>query len=70
MFCLEYIRIVSKDEMLTMNRLLGIAPMQCCLTGPYMTLSKILCKWKQDSAISLSLYLDSVFRNDTVQNFV
>ena len=28
-----------------------------------MTLSKILCKWKQDSAISLSLYLDSVFKN-------
>ena len=29
----------------------------------YTTLSKILCKWKQDSAISLSLYLDSVFKN-------
>ena len=28
-----------------------------------LTLSKILCKWKQDSAISLSLYLDSVFKN-------
>ena len=27
------------------------------------TLSKILCKWKQDSAVSLSLYLDSVFKN-------
>ena len=26
------------------------------------TLSKILCKWKQDSAVSLSLYLDSVFK--------
>uniref|UniRef100_UPI0034A42965 RagB/SusD family nutrient uptake outer membrane protein n=1 Tax=Phocaeicola vulgatus TaxID=821 RepID=UPI0034A42965 len=25
------------------------------------TLSKILCKWKQDSAVSLFLYLDSVF---------
>jgi len=28
-----------------------------------MTLSKILCKWKQDSAVSLFLYLDSVFKN-------
>ena len=27
------------------------------------TLSKILCKWKQDSAVSLFLYLDSVFKN-------
>lgn len=26
------------------------------------TLSKILCKWKQDSAVSLFLYLDSVFK--------
>ena len=26
------------------------------------TLSKILCKWKQDSVISFSLYLDSVFK--------
>jgi len=25
------------------------------------TLSKIWCKWKQDSAVSLFLYLDSVF---------
>lgn len=29
----------------------------------YKTLSKILCKWKQDSAVSLFLYLDSVFKN-------
>lgn len=28
------------------------------------TLSKILCKWKQDSAVSLFLYLDSVFKNN------
>ena len=28
-----------------------------------MTLSKILCKWKQDSVVSLFLYLDSVFKN-------
>ena len=29
----------------------------------FVTLSKILCKWKQDSAVSLFLYLDSVFKN-------
>lgn len=28
-----------------------------------MTLSKILCKWKQDSVISSFLYLDSVFKH-------
>ena len=28
-----------------------------------MTLSKILCKWKQDSVVSFFLYLDSVFKN-------
>ena len=28
-----------------------------------MTLFKILCKWKQDSAVSLFLYLDFVFKN-------
>ena len=28
------------------------------------TLSKILCKWKQDSVISSFLYLDSVFKNN------
>ena len=27
------------------------------------TLSKILCKWKQDSVISFFLYLDSVFKD-------
>ena len=27
------------------------------------TLSKILCKWEQDSVVSLFLYLDSVFKN-------
>ncbi len=26
------------------------------------TLSKILCKWKQDSVVSFFLYLDSVFK--------
>ncbi len=29
----------------------------------YRTLSKILCKWKQDSVISSFLYLDSVFKD-------
>ena len=27
-----------------------------------LVLSKILCKWKQDSVVSLFLYLDSVFK--------
>lgn len=30
--------------------------------GGYPTLSKILCKWKQDSVISFFLYLDSAFK--------
>ena len=29
----------------------------------YETLSKILCKWEQDSVISFFLYLDSVFKD-------
>ena len=28
-----------------------------------VVLSKILCKWKQDSVVSFFLYLDSVFKN-------
>ena len=28
-----------------------------------LTLSKILCKWKQDSAVSFFLYMDSVLKN-------
>ena len=28
-----------------------------------VTLSKILCKWKQDSVVSLFLYLNSVFKH-------
>ena len=27
------------------------------------TLSKILCKWKQDSVVGFFLYLDSVFKH-------
>ena len=30
---------------------------------PNSTLSKILCKWKQDSVVSLFLYLNSVFKH-------
>ena len=30
---------------------------------PYETLSKILCKWKQDSVVSLFLYMNSVFKH-------
>ena len=33
------------------------------MTSEYLTLSKILCKWKQDSVVSLFLYLDSVFKH-------
>ena len=29
----------------------------------FLTLSKILCKCKQDSVVSHFLYLDSVFKN-------
>ena len=29
----------------------------------FLTLSKILCKWKQDSVVSLFLYLNSVFKH-------
>ena len=34
-----------------------------CKFGYTMTLSKILCKWKQDSVVSLFLYLNSVFKH-------
>ena len=33
------------------------------MISKFTTLSKILCKWKQDSAVSLFLYLNSVFKN-------
>ena len=40
---------------------------RCICSNAYgsakQTLSKILCKWKQDSAVSLFLYLNSVFKN-------
>ena len=32
------------------------------ITLAFPVLSKILCKWKQDSVVSLFLYLDSVFK--------
>ena len=34
-----------------------------CVIRSFDTLSRILCKWKQDSVVSLFLYLDSVFKN-------
>ena len=33
------------------------------VTKNEQTLSKILCKWKQDSVVSLFLYLNSVFKH-------
>ena len=48
---------------------LGIAnktrrqPITTTLGKLYVTLSKILCKWKQDSVVSLFLYLNSVFKH-------
>ena len=42
-------------------RIQGTAlPFNCTKTA---TLSRILCKWKQDSVVSLFLYLDSVFKH-------
>ena len=41
----------------------GIGIAKIINVGTSSTLSKILCKWKQDSAVSLFLYLDSVFKN-------
>ena len=41
-------------------------PLFFFITGMYYnekTLSKILCKWKQDSVVSLFLYLNSVFKH-------
>lgn len=29
----------------------------------HRTLTKTLCKWKQDSVVAIFLYLDSVFKN-------
>ena len=36
---------------------------QTSASGNPETLSKILCKWKQDSVVSLFLYLNSVFKH-------
>ena len=33
------------------------------LFSEFLTLSTILCKWKQDSVVSFLLYLYSVFKN-------
>ena len=45
------------------SRLLSLEETILNLSSFGWTLSKILCKWKQDSAVSLFLYLDSVFKN-------
>ena len=42
---------------------LTLSKILCKWKQDSVTLSKILCKWKQDSVISFSLYLDSVFKN-------
>ena len=47
--------------------LMSIFFLECIgMTSVYsqvQTLSKILCKWKQDSVVSLFLYLNSVFKH-------
>ena len=67
-------RVVVKDEVyslkekyqdklqnaLTKNDVLSI---DSITYSELKTLSRILCKWKQDSVVSLFLYLDSVFKN-------
>ena len=40
----------------------GVATWKVSKAGK-VTLSKILCKWKQDSVVSLFLYLNSVFKH-------
>ena len=41
----------------------GIRGLAQVLLPPDLTLSTILCKWKQDSVVSFLLYLYSVFKN-------
>ena len=48
---------ISKDANLYKSRLFVE------LVKELKTLSKILCKWKQDSVVGFFLYLDSVFKN-------
>ena len=46
-----------------MNRINWIDELKGFILILVWTLSKILCKWKQDSVVSLFLYLDSVFKH-------
>ena len=45
-----------------MDNISLILPITKKYTLKQSVLSKILCKWKQDSVVSLFLYLDSVFK--------
>ena len=51
---------VAKGDM---SVLIDMYQMMRDCTPPEATLSKILCKWKQDSVVSLFLYLNSVFKH-------
>ncbi len=45
-----------------LERIYPIKVYKKCRNVGKRTLSKILCKWKQDSVISFFLYLDSAFK--------
>ena len=45
-----------------LERIYPIKVYKKCRNVGEQTLSKILCKWKQDSVISFFLYLDSAFK--------
>ena len=51
------------NNMMTDNDMMCWHALYTAPKSEHKTLSKILCKWKQDSVISISLYLDSVFKN-------
>ena len=56
-FAMEQIRTAGRPiRVLNLFAYTGGATVACAA-------AKILCKWKQDSAVSLFLYLDSVFKN-------
>ena len=49
---MTFIRRVSSNELATLVKIQDLK-----------TLSKILCKWEQDSVVGFFLYLDSVFKD-------
>ena len=65
----EYIYMIKEDGIhdalvdLKVNPKIIMLAARAFNVASKKTLSKILCKWKQDSAVSLFLYLDSVFKN-------